>query len=91
MNSNSDGKPEPIDSDIAARMLDLELMRQRATRQAGAPYRWLRAASLIFFLVVILGALAALYYVFYAGGLDKFRAQNTPQSSPTAAPIQPNP
>ena len=91
MNSNGDGKPEPVDPDIAARMLDLELMRQRATRQAGAPYRGLRAASLIFFLVVILGALVALYYVFYAGGLDKFRAHNTPQSSPTAAPIQPNP
>jgi hypothetical protein len=90
MNSNSDGKPEPIDPDIAMRTLDLELMRQRATRQAGGPYRWLRAASLIFLVVVILGALAALYYVFCAGGLDKFRAQS-PQSNPTAAPVQANP
>jgi hypothetical protein len=91
MNSTRDGKPEPIDPDIAMRMLDLELMRQRATRKAGAPYRGLRVASLIFILVVILGALVAFYYVFYAGGFDQFRTHNTPQSSPPAAPIQPNP
>jgi hypothetical protein len=88
MNSNGDDKPEPADPEGVARMLELELMRQRATR-AKAPYRRLRAASLIFLFVVILGTLLAFCYVFYAGGLDQFRTQNTPQSSPTAAPTQP--
>ena len=34
MNSNG-GKPEPADPENAVRMLELELMRQRAARQQG--------------------------------------------------------
>lgn len=86
MNSNGDGKPEPADPENAMRMLELELMRQRATRQqAGAPYRGLRTASFIFLFAVILGALLAFYYVFYTGSLDEFRARNAPKPSPSLA------
>ena len=88
MNSDGNNKPEPIDPDVALRMLDLELMRQRAARQqGGAPYRGLRAASFIFLIAIVLGALLVFYYVFYARGLDEFRPHNAPASSPTTAPV----
>jgi hypothetical protein len=87
MNSNGDGKHEPADPDDAVRMLDLEMMRQRAARQqAGAPSRGLRAASLIFFFAVVLGALLAFYYVFYSGSLDELRARKTPAPNPSLTP-----
>jgi len=87
MNSNGDGKHEPADPESAVRMLELELMRQRATRQqAGAPYRGLRMVSLVFFFAVILGALLAFYYVFVSGGLDEFRARNATKPAPSVAP-----
>ena len=87
MNSNGDGKPEPADPENAVRMLELELMRHRATRQqAGAPYRGLRMASLVFFFAVVLGALLAFYYVFVSGGLDEFRERSAAQPSPSVAP-----
>jgi hypothetical protein len=90
MNSTSDGRPEPNDPDVALRMAELELMRQRAARQAaGKPYSGLRAASLIFFILVVIGTLIACYFAFRDGGLDRFR--NIQQSSPTAAPGQSNP
>lgn len=92
MNSHGDGKHEPADPENAMRMLELELMRQRAARQqAGAPYRGLRATSLIFFFAVVLGALLAFYYVFYSGGLDEFRARNAPKPSPSATPLSHTP
>ena len=86
MNSNG-GKPEPVDPDNAVRMLEFELMRQRAARQvAGTPYRGLRAASFIFLFVVILGALLTLYYFVSSGRLDELRARNAPKPSPSLAP-----
>ena len=92
MNSNGDGKPEWADPENAVRMLEFELMRQRAARrQAGAPYRGLRTASLIFLFAVILGALLAFYYVFYIGGLNEVRARNVPKPSPSLAPPSSNP
>jgi hypothetical protein len=85
MNSNDDGKPEPADPENAVRLLELELMRQRTARQqGGTPYRGLRAASLMFLFVVILGVLLVFYYVFYAGGLDEFRSRNPAEASPSA-------
>ena len=91
MNPNG-GKQEPTDPEDTVRMLELELMRQRATRQqAGAPYRGLRAASFLFLLVIILGALLAFYYAFYLGGLDEVRARNSPQSSPSATAVSRTP
>ena len=92
MNSQGDGKQEPADPENAVRMLELELTRQRAARQqAGAPYRGLRVASLIFVFAVVLGALLAFYYVFFAGGLDEFRARNSPAPSPSPNVISRNP
>lgn len=87
MNSNGDGKHEPADPENAVRMLELELMRQRATRQqAGAPYRGLRAVSFIFLFAVVLVAMLALYYLFSSGRLDELRARNAPTPSPSLAP-----
>jgi cytochrome c-type biogenesis protein CcmH/NrfG len=87
MNSNG-GKHEPGDPENAVRMLELELMRQRATRQqASAPYRGLRAASFVFLFIVVLAALLAFYYVFHSGGLEAVRARNSPQPSPSATAI----
>ena len=87
MNSHGDGKHEPVDPENAVRLLELELIRQRAARQqAGAPYRGVRAAGFIFLFVVVLGALLAFYYAFYSGGLDEFRARNPPKPTPSLAP-----
>ena len=92
MNSNGDGKHEPADPEDAVRLLELELMQQRAVRQqAGAPYRGFRAGSLIFLFAVILGALLAFYYVFYSGRLDELRAKNSPQPTPSAATVSRTP
>ena len=85
MNSNDNGKPEPVDPETTLRLIELELMHQRTARQqSGTPYRGLRAVSLLFLFVVILGGLLVFYYVFYSGGLDEFRARNATESSPTA-------
>jgi hypothetical protein len=85
MNPKS-GKQEPADPEDTVRMLELQLMHQRAARQqAGAPYRGLRAASLIFLFVMILGTLLAFYYFFYLGGLDEVRARNSPPSPSATA------
>jgi hypothetical protein len=79
MNSTGHGKPEPANPEDAVRLLELELMQQRAVRQhAGTPYRGLRAASLFFLFAVVVGALLAFYYVFYSGGLDEYRSRNAP-------------
>ena len=86
------GTHEPADPENAVRTLELELMQQRAARQhADAPYRGLRAASFIFVLVIILGALLAFYYAFYLGGLDEVRARNSPQPNPSATAVSRTP
>jgi len=91
MNSHGDGKQEPADPENAVQMLELELMRQRAARQqAGAPYRGLRVASLVFVFAVVLGACLAFYYFFISGGLDEFRARNAPEPSPSLASRSPS-
>ena len=90
MNPKS-GKQEPADPEDTVRMLELQLMQQRAARQqAGAPYRGLRAASFIFLFVIILGALLAFYYFFYLGGLDQVRTRNGPPS-PSATAVSRSP
>lgn len=90
MKSHGDGKQESADPENAMRLLELELMQQRMARQhAGTPYRGLRALSMVFLVVVVLGVLLAFYYVFFAGGLDEFRSRNAPGSTPSA--ISPNP
>jgi hypothetical protein len=84
MNPDTDRKLEPVDSENLLRTLDIELMRQRAVRhQEGARYRSFRMMSMIFLLVVILGAMFAFYYVFLAGGLDEMRSRNETHATAT--------
>jgi hypothetical protein len=84
MNPDADRKPEPVDSENLLRTLDIELMRQRAVRQQeGARYRSFRMMSMVFLLLVILGAMFAFYYVFLAGGLDEMRARNETHATAT--------
>jgi hypothetical protein len=91
MNSHNDSKHEPDDPENAMRMIELELMQQRAARQqAGTPYRGLRAVSLLFLVAVVLGVLFAFYYFFFSGGLDEIRARSAASPAPTAAPASPN-
>ena len=82
-----DGKPEPVDPETAMRMVELELIQQRAARQQATPYGGLRTASIIFLLVIILCAMLAFYYAFFLGGLDELRARNSAQPSPSAPAI----
>lgn len=85
MNSNGDGKPEPVDPENVVRMLELELMQKRAARQmAGRRFSGLRAASFVFLFAVILGALLAFYYVFYSGSLGPLQAPHASQPTPHA-------
>lgn len=85
MNSNGDGKPEPVDPENVVRMLELELMQKRAARQmAGRRFGGLRAASFLFLFAVIVGALLAFYYVFYSGGLDALQPPPGAQPTPDA-------
>jgi hypothetical protein len=82
MESNG-GKSEPADPEKVLRMLELELMQQRAMRQrAGTPYRGLRAVGFIFLFAVILAALLAFYYLFSSGRLDELRARSAPKPTP---------
>ena len=86
MNPHGDGKPEPIDPEHMMRMLDIELMQQRALRkQASARRSNLRALSFLFLFVVILGAAAVAYFAFTSGRVDELRARQNAISSPTPA------
>jgi hypothetical protein len=90
MNPHGDGKHEPADPENALRLLELELMRQKMTREhAGTPYRGLRIAALVFLFAIVLGALLAFYYLFVAGGLEEFRAHNPAQPSPSPISSRP--
>ena len=81
----TDGKPEPTDAEKAARLLEIELMQQRTARQqAGPPYRGLRAVSILFLVVVILGVLFALYYAFSSGRIEEMRSKASHQATPSA-------
>lgn len=84
MNPHGDGKPEPVDPEHMLRMLDVEMIQQRAIwKQAAARRSSLRTLSFLFLFVVILGALLAAYFVFSSGWIDEQRSRHTPTSSPT--------
>jgi hypothetical protein len=87
MNSNGDGKPEPVDPEHLLRMLDLELMQKRAQRQQDNARRgnW-RALSFLFLAIVIVAGFVAAYFAFSSGRLEELRARNAAPPSPTAAP-----
>ena len=91
MNLHGDGKPESVDPEQTLRMLELEMMRQRALRnQAIARSKSWRTLSFVFLFLVILGALFAAYFAFTSGRLDELRARNPSASSPTPA-VAPRP
>ena len=80
-------KQEPFDPEAAVRQLDLELMRQRASRQQTVAYKGFRTASFIFLLVIVLAAAFAYYYVFHLGGLEELRARQHRESAPNSTEL----
>jgi hypothetical protein len=86
MNPHGDGKPEPVDPEHMLRMLEIEMMQQRARRkQASARRSSLRTLAFLFLFLVLLGAAAAAYYAFTSGRVDDLRARGNSASSPTPA------
>jgi hypothetical protein len=72
-------KPNQIDPDNLARMLELELIQKRATwKQAGERHRAIRTAGFVFLFVLIVGCLAGGYFVF-------MRMNETRPNQPSAA------
>jgi hypothetical protein len=67
MISDGDGKPESkkTDAEELARRLEIELAQKRAAwAETGARYRRIRAASLLFLALVVMGALFAFFFLF---------------------------
>lgn len=92
MNSNGDGKPEPVDPHTVVRLLELELMQKRAARQqASKKLANLRVASFLFLFLILLGAALAMYFVFSSGRVEEMRARSNLQASPSVAPASPAP
>ena len=88
MNPHGDGKPEPADPEQTLRMLEIEMMQQRARRkQASARRSSLRAVSFLFLFLVILGAAAAAYFAFTSGRVDELRNRGNAFPSPTPAVV----
>jgi hypothetical protein len=86
MNPHGNGKPEPVDPEHMVRMLEVEMIHQRALRkQASARRSSLRTISFLFLFLVILGAAAAAYFAFTSGRVDDLRARSNSASSPTPA------
>ena len=86
MNPHGNDKPEPVDPEHMLRMLEIEMIQQRALRkQASARRGSLRTVSFLFLFLVILGAAVAAYFAFTSGRLDELRAHNDSASSPTPA------
>ena len=90
MNPHGDGKPEPVEPEHLLRMLDLEMIQQRAIwKQASARRKSLRAVSFLFLFVVILGSLLAAYFVYSSGWMDDRRGRNNNPSTPAPAVTRP--
>jgi hypothetical protein len=88
MNPHGDGKPEPVDPEHTLRMLEIEMMQQRARRkQAGARRSGLRTISFLFLFLVILGGAGAAYYAFTSGRVDELRHRDNAVPSPTPAVV----
>jgi hypothetical protein len=86
MNPHRDGKPEPADPEQMLRMVELEMIQQRALRtQATARHKNLRALSFLFLFLVILGVAFAAYFAFTSGRVDDLRARSNAAPSPTPA------
>src|SRR3954447_8526110 len=88
MNPPGDGKPEPPDPDQLLRMLDVELMQQRAARQQIAARRKSRRAlSILFLFLILAGAAVAAYFAFATGKVDDIRARNPAAATATPTPV----
>jgi len=88
MNPHSDSKPESVDPEHTLRMLEIEMMQQRARRkQASARRSNLRAVSFLFLFLVIVGAAVAAYFAFTSGRVDEVRTRDNTVASPTPAVI----
>ena len=88
MNPHGDRKPEPVDPEHLLRMLDLEMIQQRAIwKQASARRSSLRALSFLFLFIVILGALLAAYFAYSTGVFDDRQIRKN--AAPTPAPAGP--
>jgi hypothetical protein len=88
MNPHGDGKPEPVDPEHTLRMLEIEMMQQRAVRKhASARRSSLRAVSFLFLFLVILGAAVAAYFAFTSGRVDELRTRANTLPSPTPAAV----
>jgi len=88
MNPHGDGKPEPVDPEYTLRMLEIEMMQQRARRkQASARRGNLRAVSFLFLFLVILGAAVAAYFAFTSGRVDELRNRADAVPTPTPAVV----
>jgi len=80
--------PESIDPETAIRLLELELMQERAARQKkAASYNGLRIASFMFLVIIVLAAALAFYYVFFLGGLDRARGRRSQETNPNATEL----
>ena len=90
MDSDPEGKREPVDPEALVRSLEMELMQQRAFRRTTAT-RWagLRTISFAFLFAMLIGGGFALFYVFSSGRLEEMRAQV--HVSPTPAANSPAP
>ena len=87
MNPHGDGKPEP-DPEQMLRMLEIEMMQQRALRkQASARRGNLRTVSFLFLFLVIVGAVVAAYFAFTSGRVDQLRNRDNAVPSPTPAVV----
>jgi hypothetical protein len=85
MNPHGDGKPEP-DPEQMLRLLEIEMMQQRALRkQANARRSNLRAVSFLFLFLVILGSAVAAYFAFTSGRVDELRNRDNALATPTPA------
>ena len=90
MNRHGNGKPEPIDPEQMLRMLEIEMMQQRARRQQASARRSnLRTVSFLFLFLVILGAAVAIYFAYTSGRVEELRARQDAVSSPTPAAATP--
>src|SRR3954463_423249 len=86
MNPPGDGKPEPPDPDQLLRMLDIELMQQRAARQEiAAKRKSRRALSILFVFLILAAAGVAAYFAFATGRVEDLRARNSATATPTPA------
>lgn len=88
MNPHGDGKPEPVDPEHTLRMLEIEMMQQRARRKEASARRGsLRALSFLFLFLVMVGAAAAAYLAFTSGRVDELRTRSHTLPSPTPAVV----